>query len=187
MTDNNTAKSAEDAMRQAEREYNENIAKTIEAYKLRELAEDKLRTLSNACLDELARRYTIETAKTRIEDTVKAYEQATAGDEVRKITDISQDDTIGPKGRFIDADGVEWVNESLAWLSPHTSGPSKYPWGWKRATPLPAETAKAWVAGEKMVKGELRSFNGKVWRCLQDHTAQTYFKPGEASSLWVEA
>ena len=187
MTDNNTIETIEDAMRQAERENNENIAKTVEAYKLREMAEDELRVLSNACWNELERRYTVETARQRIEETVKAYEQATAGDEVRKIADISQDDTIGPKGRFIDADGVEWVNESLAWLSPHTSGPSKYPWGWKRATPLPTDTAKAWVAGEKMVKNELRSFNGKVWRCLQDHTSQTYFKPGEASSLWVEA
>lgn len=182
MTETNRIENAdiEDAYRKA-------VDKATADYKLRELGEDKLRALSNACLDELARRYTIETAKTRIEDTVKAYEQATAGDEVRKIADISQDDTIGPKGRFIDADGVEWVNESLAWLSPHTSGPSKYPWGWKRATPLPAETAKAWVVGEKMVKGELRSYGGKVWRCLQDHTSQTYFKPGEASSLWVEA
>lgn len=170
-----------------EGEYRKAVEKATADYKLRDLPDEQLRTLSNACLDELARRYTIETAKTRIEDTVKAYEQATAGEKTRKITDISQDDTIGPKGRFIDADGVEWVNESLAWLSPHTSGPSKYPWGWKRATPLPTETAKEWVAGEKMVKGELRSYNGKVWRCLQDHTAQTYFKPGEASSLWVEA
>lgn len=161
--------------------------KAAEKHGLLAMPINELRALCDACIDELARRHTIETAKTRIEDTVKAYEQATAGEKARKITDISQDDTIGPKGHFIDADGVEWVNESLAWLSPHTSGPSKYPWGWKRATPLPAETAKAWVAGEKMVKGELRSYNGKVWRCLQDHTAQTYFKPGEASSLWVEA
>lgn len=181
------SETASNSVSEAEREYRANIDQATSEYKLRDLDEDKLRVLSNACLGELERRRTIETARQRIEDTVKAYEQATAGDEVRKITDISQDDTIGPKGHFIDADGVEWVNESLAWLSPHTSGPSKYPWGWKRANPLPTETAKAWVAGEKMVKGELRSYSGKVWRCLQDHTSQTYFKPGEASSLWVEA
>lgn len=168
-------------------EYNQKVEETTKKYNLRSLGIGQLGVLFNACIREMERRRTIETAKTRIEDTVKAYEQATSGDEVRKITEISQDDTIGPKGRFIDADGVEWVNESLAWLSPHTSGPSKYPWGWKRAQALPTDGVKAWVAGEKMVKGELRSFNGKVWRCLQDHTAQTYFKPGEASSLWVEA
>lgn len=172
---------------EAEREYRANIDKATADFKLRELDEDKLRVLSNACLDELARRHTIEAAPGVIAEQAKALEEATAGDKPRKLADIPTGEVILPKGRFIDADGVEWVNESLTGLSPHSAGPDKYPWGWKRATPLPAETAKAWVVGEKMVKDELRSFNGKVWRCLQDHTSQTYFKPGEASSLWVEA
>lgn len=168
-------------------EWENKVVAVTREHDLRAMSLEPLRVLSAACISELERRHTVEGARQRIEDTVKAYEQATAGDTARKLADIPQDATIGPKGRFVDGEGVEWVNESVAWLSPHTSGPDKYPWGWKRTTPLAADTAKEWAAGEKMVKGELRSFEGKVWRCLQDHTAQTYFKPGEASSLWVEA
>ena len=163
------------------------ITEATREHDLRGMGLEPLRVLSAACIAELERRRIIEAAPGVIAEQAKVLEEATAGETPRKLADIPTGETIPPKGRFVDAEGVEWVNESLLGLSPHTAGPDKYPWGWKRTTPLAADTAKEWVAGEKMVKGELRSFSGKVWRCLQDHTAQTYFKPGEASSLWVEA
>lgn len=168
-------------------EWENKIKAATSEHGLRGMGLEPLRVLSAACIAELERRRTIEAAPGVIAEQAEALEKATAGDKPRKLADIPTGETIPPKGRFVDAEGVEWVNESLLGLSPHTAGPDKYPWGWKRAQALPTDGVKAWVAGEKMVKDELRSFEGKVWRCLQDHTSQSYFKPGQASALWVEA
>ena len=42
------------------------------------------------------------------------------------------------------------------------------------------ETETAYTAGHKVQR------NGKLWRCLQAHTAQTGWEPENAASLWEQ-
>lgn len=44
----------------------------------------------------------------------------------------------------------------------------------------------AWSAGQAYVAGYKVQHGGKLWRCLQAHTAQTGWEPENAASLWEE-
>ena len=43
-----------------------------------------------------------------------------------------------------------------------------------------------WSAGQAYTAGYKAHRGGKLWRCLQAHTAQTGWEPGNAASLWTE-
>ena len=43
-----------------------------------------------------------------------------------------------------------------------------------------------WSAGQAYTAGYKAQNNGKLWRCLQAHTAQTGWEPENAASLWTE-
>ena len=43
-----------------------------------------------------------------------------------------------------------------------------------------------WAAGQAYTAGYKAQNNGKLWRCLQAHTAQTGWEPENAASLWTE-
>ena len=43
-----------------------------------------------------------------------------------------------------------------------------------------------WSAGQTYTAGYKAQRGGKLWRCLQAHTAQTEWEPENAASLWTE-
>ena len=43
-----------------------------------------------------------------------------------------------------------------------------------------------WEAGQSYTTGYKSQRGGKLWRCLQAHTAQTGWEPENAASLWTE-
>ena len=49
-----------------------------------------------------------------------------------------------------------------------------------------AEFYPEWAAGQAYTAGYKTQNNGKLWRCLQAHTAQTGWEPENAASLWTE-
>lgn len=44
----------------------------------------------------------------------------------------------------------------------------------------------AWAAGQDYTAGYKVQHGGKLWRCLQAHTAQTGWEPENAPSLWAK-
>ena len=42
-----------------------------------------------------------------------------------------------------------------------------------------------WTPGVAYTKGQLRQYDGKLYRCLEDHTAQVDWNPKDAASLWA--
>ena len=43
-----------------------------------------------------------------------------------------------------------------------------------------------WAEGQACAAGYKSQHGGKLWRCLQAHTAQTGWEPENAASLWVQ-
>ena len=43
-----------------------------------------------------------------------------------------------------------------------------------------------WSAGQAYTAGYKAHRGGRLWRCLQAHTAQTVWEPENAASLWTE-
>lgn len=95
---------------------------------------------------------------------------------------VSLTDRVGPGQRVIWTDGNTWRNTSGAWL-PTTATPATWPQGWAQETGLPA--AVAWAAGQAVKIGDLRTYGGKTYRCLQAHTTQTGWEPPSVPALWA--
>lgn len=43
----------------------------------------------------------------------------------------------------------------------------------------------SWVTGVAYTVGQLRQYNGALYRCVQAHTSQTGWEPDAAASLWA--
>lgn len=93
-------------------------------------------------------------------------------------------DAIGPGVTIIWTDGNTWRNKAGTWL-PKTASPATYPLGWTQETGLP--TASQWSATGVYKVGDLVSYNGKTYRCIQGHTANASWTPTAAVSLWTLA
>lgn len=48
-----------------------------------------------------------------------------------------------------------------------------------------AEIFSEWVSGVSYSVGNIRKYNGKLYKCLQAHTSQSDWQPENAVSLWV--
>lgn len=150
------------------------------------MSTDYLKTLSDAELDQLRRdaeaeifrRYQVSTAAERAAEVIAGYEDAVKDEPAR---DYTEGLVIGPGERVIE-DGTEWRNTSGAWLS---VPPSAYPLGYQR-TEAPSEAAP-WTVGEVVTAGDLRTYEGTVYQCLQPHTTQADWTPVAAVSLWTVA
>jgi len=44
----------------------------------------------------------------------------------------------------------------------------------------------AWIAGEWVAVGVVRTYGGKSWRCIQAHTTQADWTPPSVPALWAE-
>lgn len=163
------------------------LKKVTDDYRLLEIADDQLRILSEAVNGELARRYTVETARERVEQAAEDYAKAVKGKLAVKIAELQATAALGPGESFIDAQEVEWVNQSGAWLSPHSAGPDSYPAGWRKAKAPAANAGPPWKPGDKVNAGDLRAYEGVVYKCLQAHMTQAGWEPDKVPALWAIA
>lgn len=136
-----------------------------------------------AVLRENGRRETLRTARERAEQAARDYEAAVAGAPAVEATGGA---VVGPGGRTV-VDGVVWVNTSGAWLSPVAAGPGAYPVWWRLEDPPVVEDNLPWTPGAPVVAGDLRTYGGSVWRCVQGHTPQTGWEPPGVPALWALA
>lgn len=49
-----------------------------------------------------------------------------------------------------------------------------------------AELFSPWAAGVSYETGNIRVFDGRLYRCIQAHTSQEHWTPDAAASLWVK-
>lgn len=43
-----------------------------------------------------------------------------------------------------------------------------------------------WIANEKVIAGDTRTYNGKTYNCIQSHTTQSGWTPDKTPALWIE-
>ena len=148
------------------------------------LSDAALDDLLAACSDERERRRTLREAPAESEVLARRHElAAAAGEPVSWGELVAAPDRVGPGQRVVWADGEVWRNASRAWL-PITATPETYPLGWAQETGLPSVVAP-WVAGEMVQAGDLRMYEGVVYRCVTGHTTQADWLPGLLLALWV--
>lgn len=51
-------------------------------------------------------------------------------------------------------------------------------------TEPPVDDVLPWIAGETVVAGDLRSYEGVTYSCIQGHTTQTGWHPPAVPALW---
>lgn len=141
--------------------------------------DDDLDSLRIAVLTEQERRWTLRTGRERFAQEAERFAEAVA---TEPPIDWIEGTVIGP-GQTVTEDGVEWRNTSGAWLS---VPPSTYPLGYQR-TKAPADPVALFKAGEEVQPGDLRTYNGITYQCLQPHTTADHWTPDVAVSLWTVA
>lgn len=105
-----------------------------------------------------------------------------------------------------DADGLDWIaaetvkvgdvraHDGSEWrcIQGHTTQagwePSATPSLWVKLTPIADEPddggTTEWTAGEAVSVGDVRSYDGTDYECLQAHTTQTGWEPPSVPALW---
>lgn len=81
----------------------------------------------------------------------------------------------------------EYGGVVYAALQAHTTQedwtPDATPALWEVVEPEPGETP-AWAAGQTVAIGDLRTYNGVTYRCIQAHTTQAGWTPPVVPALW---
>lgn len=136
---------------------------------------------------EAMRRNTMATARATAEQAAADYAAAViVPDTIPDLSDMDTTAVIGP-GEHLTITGVEWVNTSNAWLSPHTAGPADYPMGWRHADTSTLPTADPWAPNTKYEADALVTYDGQTYRCIQPHPSQTGWEPPNVPALWTLA
>lgn len=91
-------------------------------------------------------------------------------------------DRVDPGQRVIWTDGNTYRNISKAFL-PISVTPDQAQW-WSQETGLPVEI-EAWAPGQSVSIGDLRTYNGVTYSCIQAHTTQAGWTPPAVPDLWA--
>lgn len=158
-------------------------------------AED-LDALRVAVLREQERRYVLATAPERVEQTARQYRDAVeaalpplAEGEHRPWTQPRGAHDAYPRGAVVAHGGRVWesrhpVNvwepggvgvDDRLWVDVTEDAPD----------PEPMPDAPPFKAGEQVQPGDLRTYQGAVYRCLQAHTTQDGWAPPAVPALWA--
>ena len=146
--------------------------------------DEQLRELATAVTTEQERRRTRREAQARMDEIAAQFEAATATEPPTPRESLA--DRVGPGERVIWTDGNVWRNRSKAWL-PTTATPETYPLGWAQETGLPPDVP-AWDGNGHAYKvGDLCTYQGITYRCIQTHTAWVGagWRPSITPSLWT--
>ena len=152
------------------------------------LTDEEIADLYSGLLREIERRRVIADAQARQAEIARAYQDAVAASPPKDLAALPQGAVVGP-GERIFIDGVEWINSSGAFLSPHAAGPAAYPQGWQRArasAPDPNAVA-AWAPDATYQVGDHATYDGKVFKCIQGHKSQADWTPPAVPALWAPA
>ena len=147
------------------------------------LTDAEARDLLARVYADVQRRDTIAQAPAQAEALAATYAAAVASTD--PVAWAVVPDAIGPGVAVTWTDGNRWRNKSGTWL-PKTASPGTYPMGWTQETGLP--TASAWSGASVAYKvGDLVTYSGVVYRCLQAHTSQAGWNPSAVPALWTRA
>lgn len=138
----------------------------------------ELETLRAATLAEISRRNIIANGQADQQQAADAYANAVKNE--APLTAVPTGG-IGP-GRKVTEAGKTYINTSGAWLPVM---PSAYPLGYRLETP--PVTATDWKAGETVKAGDLRKYNGVVYKAIQGHATQAGWEPPNVAALWAVA
>lgn len=145
------------------------------------LTDTDLDALRVDVLNELDRRRIIREASARADQIVQQYESIMGDAPAVPWDDLT--DRVGPGQRIVWTDGNTYRNTSRAWL-PTTATPETYPQGYAQETGLPPDVAP-FAVGEAVKVGDLRTYEGTVYRVLQAHTTQAGWAPPLVPALWT--
>lgn len=148
---------------------------------LTSMTDDEVDTLRIAVLVEQERRRLVASAPALVAAVTAQYTEATKTAAPAPWASLT--DCVAPGQRVIWTDGQTWRNTSGAWL-PTTATPATWPQGWAQETGLPP-TITAWASGQAVKIGDLRTYGGKTYRCIQAHTTQTKWEPPSVPALWT--
>ncbi|WP_165218166.1 carbohydrate-binding protein [Schaalia sp. ZJ1691] len=140
-------------------------------------------------LQENARRETLRSARELAQKAAREYENAVSESVPKDVAEFEEGGVVGP-GESVVIDGVEWLNASGTWLSPHTAGPQDYPMGWMKSgadAVAPGGGSVLWTVGLSVSAGDLVEHSGVVWKAIQGHTTQAGWEPGSVPALWARA
>ncbi|SJN26873.1 hypothetical protein FM125_06425 [Micrococcus lylae] len=160
--------------------------------------DERLDALRAAVLTEQERRYVLTTAEARAEQTAREYRDAVeaalpplAEGEHRPWSQLTGAHDAYPRGAVVAHGGRVWESRHPAnvWEPGGTGVDDRL---WVDVTedapvPEPVPTAPAFKAGEQVVPGDLRTYQGVVYRCIQAHTTAAHWSPDAAHSLWTRA
>lgn len=142
---------------------------------------DDLDALRVSVLTEQERRRLIASAPALVASVTAQYAEATKATPPTPWASLT--DRVAPGQRVVWTDGQTWRNTSGAWL-PTTATPATWPQGWAQETGLPPAIG-AWASGQAVKVGDLRTYGGKTYRCLQAHTTQAGWTPDAVPALWT--
>lgn len=145
------------------------------------LTDEDLDALRVEVLNEQDRRRIITEAPARADQLAQQYETIMEAAPATPWADLT--DRVGPGQRIVWTDGETYRNISRTWLNTDDT-PAAYPQGWAQETGLPPDVAP-FVVGEAVEVGDLRTFEGIVYRVLQAHTTQADWAPPLAPALWT--
>lgn len=154
-------------------------------------------------LAESGRRQTMASAPGEIQRITEGYLDARDGEQPPQTEEALADVSAWPAwvqptgahdaytlGRIVAHGGRLWRSEHAAnsW-EPGARGAEMT---WEDVTgdagdlePEPAPSAPAWTAGTKYNPGDLVTYQGQVYRCVQGHPSQAGWEPPNVPALWA--
>ena len=165
--------------------------------------DEDLTSLHSAVLREMTRRQTLAEAETRTTKIAAAYLDARDGTQPETTAETLADVAAWPAwvqptgahdaytlGRIVQHNGT--LYRSLHAANVWEPGGEGVPAGlWETATvtdagdPPTAPDAPEWAAGTAYKVGDLVTYGGQVYRCVQAHTSQTGWDPASVPALWT--
>jgi len=144
------------------------------------------RTLTEDEQDQAARITNLEERVAALEARIGVIEPTPADGDEPTFAELTgrQAGAVYAGQRFLWEDGNVW-EASTGPLNSNAT-PDTYPSGYTQITGLP-ETVVPWTAGESVAVGDLRSYGGTVYRCIQAHTTLAGWEPPNVPALWVIA
>ena len=143
------------------------------------LSDEDLEALRVDVLNEQDRRRIITEAPARADQLAQQYAAVVDAAPATPWDDLT--DRVGPGQRIVWTDGNVYRNTSRAWLNTNDT-PDTYPQGWSQETGLPSGVAP-FAVGEAVAVGDLRTYEGTIYRVITAHTTQAGWPPRRPGAL----
>lgn len=158
-----------------------------------EWTDDALQELLNAVLEEQNRRHRLETIPAQIDDLVNQHANDLYGSQPDSTDDVTAFPTwrkpLGshdtyPLGWVVNADGV--LRRSKVALNWYDVTDDTY-WETVDEAVAPSFDTVPWEEGVTYQTDTYVTYQGATYRCVQTHTSQLTFAPGEFTrALWTK-